>query len=141
MLISNKEKEDLVHKETTEFLKRKKEKIKSDIDHWKIKIETDMEVIDEDLRGATQVRETDLEHLNRLKARREADIATEKAHVAAIQHEKELARLVKIEGKRQTIAVRKISNTYLNYKAEKAKALKKSKAGGKKGKGKKGKKK
>jgi hypothetical protein len=135
-LIQQKKNEDIVHQDTVEFLKHKEHELKAEVHEWLTKKEERVHEMTEELTDATTARETDLDHLNRLKARREKDIADELARLAELAHQQELEKLRLAEERRRKIAAIKIQKCYRAYKQKKeaAKAAKGGKKGGKKGK-------
>jgi hypothetical protein len=102
------ETEGVVHGETKEFLTRKLEALKNEISNWETKYDSEIGVFDEKLRVLTENRESLLEKLGVLQARKQAENVAERAQREAMELEIEVAKHQKALLKRQNLAARKI---------------------------------
>jgi len=130
--------EIVVHGETKEFLARKLKHLQDEIQSWELKYDTEIGSVDEQIHVLTERRETMLEKLHTLQARRQVELDDEKAKEEASALEKEMAKQKKTLLKRQNQAARKIQKEMVSYlkRRREIEALnpKKAKGGGGKGK-------
>lgn len=132
--------ENLVHKNTSEFVAKMHDSLTKDLTLWAERMEREVEAKDEELLKLEELRKTDLEELNSLQARFDKDLAVKVAWDEEERRLIELKRIQRIEEMCRTKAARKIEIKYLEYKTKKlSKKKKKGKKekNGKKGKGKK----
>ena len=120
-LEKQKETEDIVHKETMEFLKNSHKILEAKSEDWENKHMADTEMKDKELKVLTADRERDLNTLQGLQERDEQRNAAEMARLAEERRLAELERLRKEEEARRHAAAIKIQRrgrVYLKQKAE-----------------------
>jgi len=131
--------EEIVHNETADFLRKKQRSLASTFDEWEKKYDKDLDVLSGQYNKMVTARESNLEVLMGLKARREKEVATELARCEAEEAEKEAEEIrKKLEEKMNNAAglIQVIARMFMKRVKEKEKAGG-GKKGGKKGKGKK----
>ena len=107
--------ENVVHRETKEFLARKLKNLQEEIATWETKYDTEIGTMDEQIHGLTESREVLLEKLGILQARRQVELDEQRAKDEAAALEKEVAKQKKALMKKQDQAARKIQREMVSY--------------------------
>ena len=107
--------ENVVHRETKDFLARKLKNLQEEIATWETKYDTEIGTMDEQIHGLTESREVLLEKLGILQARRQVELDEQRAKDEAAALEKEVAKQKKALMKKQDQAARKIQREMVSY--------------------------
>jgi hypothetical protein len=135
------QKEEVVHRETCGFLKKKQIKLAKDLEEWEVRYEKDVEEMDTTYQKLLTERNTNFEILSKLKARKEQENALIQASIEAEQTLKDMAEKDSLENERRGEAahlIQAFGKMFIKRLKERKEAgggkKEKKKKGGKKGK-------
>uniref|UniRef100_A0A7S2WP24 Dynein regulatory complex protein 9 n=1 Tax=Rhizochromulina marina TaxID=1034831 RepID=A0A7S2WP24_9STRA len=131
------ETENVVHKETVDFLLRKQRQLQEDIDSWTSKYDRDYGDLESRYKVLKDKQMRNRERLEHLQARKKAEDERDREERELQERQAELERLQKLEEQQQAYAasqIQRVVRAFLKRRAEQAasKGKKKKKGGGKK---------